>query len=164
MKHSLSFSLQLFRKIIYHTQTLTFGVIAALGTHLGVPTLSSGYAKRPLGIASSVHSSADVSGRICLYAYRALNTEPSMHLISISATGILSLSLHALTAIAIVPFLALRMLSDSSSYGNLPFTALAPTLLSRSQPFLSSTSETDSIHSLISQISLFSQSTFCLLP
>ena len=37
LKHSLSFSLQLFRKIIYHTQTLTFGAIAAPVADLAVP-------------------------------------------------------------------------------------------------------------------------------
>ena len=43
LKRSLSFSLQLFRKIIYHTQTLTFGVIAASGSRycLSDPKLGS---------------------------------------------------------------------------------------------------------------------------
>ena len=87
LKHSLSFSLQLFRKIIYHTQTLTFGVIASLGADLGVSILSPGYTKWPLGIASPVHSSTYVSGRNCLHAYRALYTELPMRLISIPALG-----------------------------------------------------------------------------
>ena len=83
LKHSLSFSLQLFRKIIYHTQTLTFGVMAALGVHIAVPTLSSGYTKRLLHIASPVRSSTYLSGRNCVYVNRALYTELPMYFISI---------------------------------------------------------------------------------
>ena len=83
LKHSLSFSLQLFRKIIYHTQTLTFGTIAALGAHIAVPALSSGRTKRLLGIASPVYSSTYLPGRNCLYVNRALHTELPMYFISI---------------------------------------------------------------------------------
>ena len=83
LKRSLSFSLQLFRKIIYHTQTLTFGMIAALGAHIAVPVLSSGCTKRLLGIASPVRSSTYLSGRNCVYVNRALYTELPMYFISI---------------------------------------------------------------------------------
>ena len=73
--------------IIYHTQTLTFGMIAALGAHIAVPVLSSGCTKRLLSIASPVHWSTYLPGRNCLYVYQALYTELPMYFISIRALG-----------------------------------------------------------------------------
>ena len=87
LKHSLSFSLQLFRNIIYHTQTLMLGMIAALGAHIVVPALSSGCTKRLFGIPSPMHSSTYLPGRNCLYAYQALYAELPMYFISIRALG-----------------------------------------------------------------------------
>ena len=155
LKHSLSFSLQLFRKIIYHTQTLTFGTIAALGAHIALSSSSVSLlpcARAPtslVAIASTCTKRFTQNCRCILFRFEHWDLKPKP---------------IRLVAIAIVPFLVLRTLSDSTPHSTLPYAVIAPTLLSRSQPFPSSASETDSVHSLISRISLSTQSTSCHLP
>ena len=52
-----------------------------------VPSLSSTHTKRPFSIAPPVHSGAYISGRGCIYTYRALYTDRSTYLVPIQAPG-----------------------------------------------------------------------------
>ena len=52
-----------------------------------VPSLSSAHTKRPFSIAPPVHSGAYISGRGCIYTYRALYTDRSTYLVPIQAPG-----------------------------------------------------------------------------
>ena len=95
-----------------------------------------------------MHSSAYLPSRNGLYAYRVLYTDRSTYLISIRAPR--------RPAQAYTPRLQSQLFRFSHSgryrtelHSTLGHTVLALGLLYRSQPFLSSTSETDSIHSLI---------------
>ena len=87
LKHSLSFTLQLFRPTIPPHADFDVTCDSAPEPRLAVPSLSSGHTKRPFSIASPVYSSTYLPGRGCLYAYRALYTDRPTYLIPIRAPG-----------------------------------------------------------------------------
>ena len=87
LKHSLSFTLQLFS--LDHPPHADFAVMchSCPKPRLAVPSLSSGCTKRPFSIASPMHSGVYLLGRSCIYTYRALYRDRPTHLVSIQAPG-----------------------------------------------------------------------------
>ena len=87
LKHSLSFTLQLFS--FDHPPHADFDVMchSCPKPRLAVPSLSSGFTKRPFSIASPMHSGVYLLGRSCIYTYRALYRDRPTHLVPIQAPG-----------------------------------------------------------------------------
>ena len=80
LKHSLSFTLQLFSPD--HPPHADFDVMCdgAPEPCLAVPSLSSGYTQRPLGIASPVHLSNYLPGRSCVSTCTERSTQTGRHI------------------------------------------------------------------------------------
>ena len=127
LKHSLSFTLQLFRPIIHDTQTLTFGVMAASGSRRCRPTpklgLHSAAFSRTL---ERLSSQSQLPLRVPSAPRR-----PSDTCYSHSSVGTSSLKPHVLVAIAIVHFSTLRTLSNASPRSTLPYSTSCPLAVSQ---------------------------------